>query len=149
MRIRAIAALAGLAILVARRLDVVEVRGRSMVPSLQPGDRLLVVRASPRIGDVVVVGDPRDPSRELIKRVARIGPGGIALRGDNVAGSTDGRTFGDVPAHVPTWRAILRTWPLERIGLIRRRAAAVEPIVEGGEPACSVPEALIVGHEGR
>ncbi len=44
-----------------RWLDVVEVRGRSMAPTLLPGDRLLVVRAWPRVGDVVLAVRPALP----------------------------------------------------------------------------------------
>ena len=130
-----------LALAIARRLmDVVEVRGRSMAPTLLPGDRLIVVRAPPRAGDVVLTRDPRDARRELVKRVARISPAGIRLHGDNPLASTDARAFGDlVPANV-VWRAVLRYWPLERVGPVP--GARVE---EGGEPACAVPEALIAG----
>ena len=129
-------------VLVARRwLDVVEVRGRSMAPALLPGDRLLVVRAPPRTGDVVLAPDPRPPSRELIKRVGAIDRLGVHLRGDNPVASTDARTFGALrPADV-RWRAVLRYWPLDRAGAIPR-ATHVE---EGGDPACAFPEALVAG----
>jgi signal peptidase I len=57
----------------------VVVRDESMVPTLLPGDRLRVdTRAftaePPRIGDLVVLVDPVEPSRWLVKRVAAIGP---------------------------------------------------------------------------
>jgi len=111
--------LALLAVAAARRwLDVVEVRGRSMSPALRPGDRLLVARARPRPGDVVLAADPRDPRRELIKRVGRIDPAGLHLHGDNPAASTDARTFGPVPAEAVVWRGLMRYWPPDRIGLI-------------------------------
>jgi nickel-type superoxide dismutase maturation protease len=128
-----------------RRLDVVEVRGRSMAPTLHPGDRLLVVRAAPRPGDVVLAPDPRDPRRELIKRVTGIGAGGVRLRGDNPAGSTDARAFGAVPLEWIRWRVVLRYWPLDRIGAIPLGPRQLELVDEGGEPACTVPEALIAG----
>ena len=123
-----------------RRLDVVEVRGRSMAPTLLPGDRLIVVRAPPRAGDVVLARDPRDPRRELVKRVARIGPTGVRLQGDNPRASTDARAFGAIAQAEVAWRAVLRYWPLERAGPIPPM-----PHEEGGEPACTVPEALIAG----
>ena len=53
-----------------RTFDVVEVRGRSMVPTLLPGDRLLVARLPARAGDVVLAADPRVRERELIKMAA-------------------------------------------------------------------------------
>ena len=76
-----------------RWLDAVEVRGRSMAPTLLSGDRLLVARLRPRVGDVVLATDPRDRGRELVKRVAGIDGFGVTLRGDNPAASTDARTF--------------------------------------------------------
>ncbi|MDQ3689455.1 MAG: S26 family signal peptidase [Chloroflexota bacterium] len=104
-------------LLAARRwLDVVEVRGRSMVPTLIPGDRLVAARLAPRVGDVVLARDPREPSRELIKRAVRVDGGGVLLRGDNPAASTDGRTFGSVPAATVRWRVVLRYWPIHRVG---------------------------------
>ena len=109
-----------LAVVAARRwTDVVEVRGRSMLPTLLPGDRLLVARLGrPRPADVVLAADPRAPRREMIKRVARIDASGIHLRGDNPAASTDARAFGPVSAAAVEWRAVLRYWPADRIGPI-------------------------------
>ena len=133
-------------IAVARRwIDVVEVRGRSMAPSLKPGDRLLVVRSRrlPRSGDVVLALDPRDPGRELVKRVAGVDQGGgVTLRGDNAAFSTDARAFGALPASAIRWRVALRYWPMPRAGRIPPAPVLVD---EGGEPACAFPEALVVG----
>lgn len=52
----------------------------SMLPTLQPGDRLWVDRRAyrdrtPAVGDLVVLLDPELPSRWLVKRVAVVGPG--------------------------------------------------------------------------
>jgi len=103
------------------RLDVVEVRGRSMLPTLRPGDRLVVVRVDrPQAGDVVLARDPRALRRELVKRVASVEPVGVTVRGDNPAESTDTRTFGALPQASVRWRVVARYWPLSRIGLIRR-----------------------------
>jgi nickel-type superoxide dismutase maturation protease len=115
------AALIG-AFLVARRLvDVVEVRGPSMRPTLEPGDRLVVVRLrrGPRVGDIVLAPDPRHPSRELVKRAAAVDAGGVVLRGDDPAWSTDGRTFGAVSADAVRWRVAWRYWPAGRFGRVR------------------------------
>ena len=101
-----------------RWFDVVEVRGRSMVPTLRPGDRLLVVRAVARPGDVVLAPDQRQAGRELIKRVNAVDARGVHLVGDNPAASTDARAFGPVPAASVRWRALLRYWPLERFGRV-------------------------------
>lgn len=60
----------------ARSLRVI-VHDRSMTPTLLPGDRLLVdpaafASASPQRGDIVVLHDPADPERLLIKRVVGV-----------------------------------------------------------------------------
>jgi signal peptidase I len=130
-----------------RRFDVVEVRGRSMAPTLLPGDRLLVARLPLRVGDVVLAADPRAPQRELIKRVASVGERGLILRGDNPAASTDARTFGALPLGAVRWRVVGRYWPLTRIGVVGGPAtpAAFEGVDEGGESACAFPETLIAG----
>ena len=142
------AAAAAVTVLAWRRLDVVEVRGRSMAPALAPGDRLLVVRlGDPRVGDIVVSADPRDPRRELIKRVAGVAQGRVTLRGDNPVASTDARTFGPVAAGDVHWRVVARYWPLNALGRLPPGppAPVLTSIDEGGEPACAFPEALIAG----
>jgi len=107
-----------IAVLARRVVDVVQVRGRSMLPTLRPGDRLVVVRSSrrPRVGEVVLALDPRDAGRELVKRVAAVGPVGVTLHGDNPARSTDARVFGSLPATAVRWRVVGRCWPLDRAG---------------------------------
>lgn len=106
-----------------RWLDVVEVRGGSMAPSLLPGDRLLVESHSyqgrpPRPGEVVLAADPRQPDRELIKRVASIDDAASSaeLRGDAPEASTDSREFGAIPLSAIRWRAVFRYWPPQRAG---------------------------------
>lgn len=120
-----------------------------MEPALVPGDRLLVVRArrAPRVGEVVLASDPRDRSRELVKRVTAIRGGAVTLRGDAPHASTDSRAFGSVPVAAIRWRAVLRIWPPERRGPIPAIPArpVLDPIDEGGEAACTFPEALIAG----
>jgi signal peptidase I len=74
----------------------VSVEGTSMSPTYVPGERLTALRRwrPIRPGDVVVVRDPRDFSRWLLKRcVAKFGSQ-LDLRGDNSAASTDSREFG-------------------------------------------------------
>ena len=108
-----------------RWLDVVEVRGGSMAPSLLPGDRLLVESRtyhlrSPRPGEVVLAADPREPERELIKRVAVVDDANASaeLRGDDPSASTDSREFGTVPLAEIRWRAAYRYWPPQRVGRV-------------------------------
>ena len=136
------------AVIARRYLDVVEVRGRSMAPTLLPGDRLLVGRLPPRIGDVALARDPRAPRRELIKRVAAADERGVVLRGDNPAFSTDARAFGALPPSAVRWRVVGRYWPATRIGPVGRATAGpLEPVDEGGEAACAFPEALVAGDQ--
>ncbi|MGH9020426.1 MAG: S26 family signal peptidase [Acidimicrobiales bacterium] len=88
-----------------RRLQV---EGSSMTPTLSPGERLTAVRRwrRVRVGDVVVVRDPRDPARWLLKRcVERVGSS-LELRGDNPVSSTDSRDFGRVPARDVAWLVV-------------------------------------------
>ncbi|MGZ8512080.1 MAG: nickel-type superoxide dismutase maturation protease [Candidatus Limnocylindria bacterium] len=117
-RLLAVAAGAAAFTVATRDLDAVAVRGRSMAPSLLPGDRLIVRRrrSGPRVGDVVVVRDPRRPDRELIKRVAAVDGARVTLLGDNPAGSTDAREFGPVAASGVRWGVVVRYWPPSRVG---------------------------------
>lgn len=76
-----------------------------MTPTFVPGERLTAVRRwrPVRAGDVVVVRDPRDETRWLLKRcVERVGST-LELRGDNPASSTDSRDFGRVPVRDVAW----------------------------------------------
>ena len=112
------------AVAFARRwLDVVEVQGGSMAPTLLPGEWLVVERRSylrrwPRVGEIVLAADPREPSRELIKRVAAVDrpAGTLQLVGDAPDASTDSRTFGQLPARSIHWHVVGRYYPPGRIG---------------------------------
>jgi len=97
----------------------VVVEGTSMRPTLEPGDRLLVVRTRRvRRGDLVAVTDPRYP-RLLVKRAAEVNGGWVELRGDNAGASTDSREFGAVPVAEIRGRAVRRYAPSHRRGWVR------------------------------
>lgn len=126
----AIAAIVALAIgcvldLRHRRFDRWEIDGTSMLPCLHPGDWVIVETATRarrplRTGDVVLVPDPRDARRMLVKRVVHLGEGDRAwLEGDNPAESTDSRQFGPVRAHDIVGRVIFRYHPIGRLGRVR------------------------------
>ena len=90
----------------------VVVEGLSMAPTYAPGERLTALRRlrRVRVGDVVVVPDPRAPQRLLLKRcVARSGRS-LDLRGDNVAASTDSRDFGPVDEGSVRWVLARSSW---------------------------------------
>jgi inner membrane protease subunit 1 len=131
----ALVALAGALIVggtsMVRMLGRFTVAGDSMRPTLEPGDRLIVgpLGRLPRDAIVIVI-DPRQPERQMAKRIAAVpgetvvvdgveisaGPGEVAVIGDNLAASTDSRTFGPVPAGLITARVWYRYAPQHRAG---------------------------------
>lgn len=116
--------------LVRRRLLIVTVRGDSMRPTFEPGDRLLVSRSAPvRAGSVVVLRLAEERARRvrqdlIVKRAAAVAgdpvpagipvpdrvvpPGRLVVLGDNPGESYDSRVFGYLPADAV-------------IGVLRRR----------------------------
>ncbi len=103
----------------------VAVEGDSMRPTLQAGDWLLVDPGAfrdtpPAVGDLVLVPDPREPSRLLVKRVTEVHEEGreLFVRGDAPAVSTDSRTFGSVGTSEVEGRPWFRYWPPRRLGRI-------------------------------
>jgi signal peptidase I len=99
----------------------VEVAGRSMEPTLRPGDWLMATRAgSIRRGDIVVLRHPRGHV-DVVKRVAGVpgdrladgtlGPDQFLVVGDNAAASTDGLTWGPVRREAIEGVVRFRYWP--------------------------------------
>ena len=90
------------------------VEGDSMRPTLEPGDRVVCVRAR-RVstGDLVAVHDPRD-GRLLVKRVATVDP--LTVVGDNAEASTDSRAFGTLDADHVVGKVVYRYLPEGRRG---------------------------------
>jgi nickel-type superoxide dismutase maturation protease len=112
-------AAAGLGILAVWRWRPVrlEVVGDSMLPTLAPGDRVLVVGRRPVPGDLVALPDPRVRARLLIKRAVEVSAdGGVVVRGDNPDASTDSRDFGPVAASAVAGVAVYRYAPTGRVG---------------------------------
>lgn len=108
-------------------LGRLQVIGESMVPTLLPGDRVLVwrkvgpLKPQVRVGDLVAVADPRDPRRVMVKRVAGVAGTEVSVLGDNGAESTDSRHFGPVSAAAIQGRVVYRYLPEERRGRLRTR----------------------------
>lgn len=99
----------------------VEVLGHSMRPTLEPGDRLVVLPwLGIQPGDLVALSDPRAPSRTLVKRVTAVGPAGVEVSGDQPQASIDSRTFGPVPRRGIGGRVVYRYAPADRIRVWRR-----------------------------
>jgi nickel-type superoxide dismutase maturation protease len=96
-----------------------------MLPALGPGDYVIVDRAAyrgrlPRKGHVVLARDPRDPGREIVKRVDRADlHGDLWLAGDNTEESTGSETFGAVPRSFIVGRVRWRYWPLRALFRVR------------------------------
>ncbi|MCB4398495.1 nickel-type superoxide dismutase maturation protease [Synechococcus sp. MU1625] len=79
---------------------LLRIEGRSMQPTLEPGDRVLVRRLNSnstlRLGSVLVTWHPQRTNLRLIKRLNRLDSTGLWLLGDNPAESTDSRQLGPV-----------------------------------------------------
>jgi nickel-type superoxide dismutase maturation protease len=105
-----------------RCLGRVAVAGDSMLPTLRPGDSLLVCRRPRRVsvGDLVTLEDPRQPAdpEALIKRVAGVSADGLELLGDNPLQSTDSRVFGPVAPRLLTGKVLYRYAPPTRRGRV-------------------------------
>lgn len=70
-------------------VQLYRVEGESMLPTLAHGDRLLVNKLvyrfrEPVPGEVVVVADPANPRRHLVKRVIAVAGEEVEVRGDAV-----------------------------------------------------------------
>jgi nickel-type superoxide dismutase maturation protease len=89
-----------------------------MEPELRAGDWIVVLRLSrlPRVGEIVLVRDPRDPEHLMLKRVAAVADGACTVLGDRPAESTDSRTFGPVQLTDVLGRAVFRYGPITRMG---------------------------------
>ena len=84
-----------------------------MAPGLSPDERVLVSRlaywfSKPKSGDLVVLRDPREPERLLLKRISEAHGNSFEVAGDNVDASTDSRTFGPVPVDLILGKVVFR-----------------------------------------
>jgi len=92
-------------------VQLYRVDGESMVPTLQHNDRLLVNKIvyrfrPPAAGEVVVLDDPANPGRQLIKRVIAVAGEEVEVRGDLVL--VDGSPLAEPyinPANLGTYDA--------------------------------------------
>lgn len=94
------------------RIGLAEVYNPSMVPTLRPGDRLLLrYGVSVRPGQVVVLRHPFQHDLLIVKRVVGRRPGGWWVQGDNPYVANDSREFGVVPDELVVARAAVRLRP--------------------------------------
>jgi nickel-type superoxide dismutase maturation protease len=123
-----IAVLGAAFVLVRWRPFRVEVAGRSMWPTLEPGDWALAIGTTrgrrPHIGDIVVLEHPDRPGVELVKRVTEVRnssttrPAELWVEGDDPVNSTDSRHFGPVDRSQVRGRLVLVWWPPSRRRLL-------------------------------
>lgn len=91
------------------RYRMAVVSGLSMIPTLAPGERLLVRNDGPIVlGDIVVF---ERESQFDVKRVLHIEAEGIFVQGDNDLVSTDSRTYGLIPFDDVVGTVTFRLWP--------------------------------------
>jgi phage repressor protein C with HTH and peptisase S24 domain len=85
------------------------VAGLSMIPTLAPGERLLVRHDGPIVlGDIVVF---RYETQFDIKRVLRIEAEGIVVKGENDLVSDFSPTYGVIPYDDIVGTVTYRLWP--------------------------------------
>jgi signal peptidase I len=101
------------------------VEGRSMLPTLAPGDFLVSTNLPTlRRGMLVVLALPDHLDYDMVKRLAALpgdqaggrtlGPDEYWVIGDHPEGSTDSRQFGAIPREVISGVVRLRYWPPSR-----------------------------------
>jgi hypothetical protein len=96
------------------------VRGRSMLPTLRDGDRLLVrYGAVPRPGRIAVVQLPGRAGLS-VKRIGWADSGGWFIERDNPAEGVDSWQVGSVLSEAVVAVALLRAWPRPRMLTGRR-----------------------------
>ena len=71
-----------------------------MTPTLNPGDWVWVdvhTRRTPIQNELVMVRDPAEPSRLLVKRIRSMGDATFSVGSDNPLSGRDSRHFGSLP----------------------------------------------------
>ncbi|GAU65414.1 superoxide dismutase [Streptomyces sp. NBRC 110611] len=117
-----------------RAFGLAEVYNPSMVPTLLPGDQLVVqYGAAVRPGDVVVLKHPFRQDLLIVKRAVRRRDGGWWVQGDNPFVENDSREFGVVPDELVVARAWVRIRPPRGIqrsvaGVLSWAVSAVRPV---------------------
>ncbi|MEV0601068.1 nickel-type superoxide dismutase maturation protease [Streptomyces sp. NPDC050315] len=117
-----------------RTIGLAEVYNPSMVPTLRPGDQLVVrYGAVVRPGDVIVLKHPFRQDLLIVKRAVERRAGGWWVQGDNPFVENDSREFGTVPDELVVARAWLRVRPPRGVrrsvaGVLSWAVSAVRPV---------------------
>nr|WP_030878759.1 nickel-type superoxide dismutase maturation protease [Streptomyces varsoviensis] len=118
------------------RIGLAEVYNPSMVPTLNPGDHLVVQYGAPvRPGDIVLMRHPFRQDLLIVKRAVERREGGWWVLGDNPYVENDSREFGAVPDEFVVARAVVRLRRPPRAGqrsavaLLSWAASAVRPVL--------------------
>lgn len=137
------------------RFGLAEVYNPSMLPTLCPGDQLLLAYgARVRPGHVVVLRHPFQHDLLIVKRAAERREAGWWVLGDNARVTNDSREFGVVPDGLVVARAVLRL----RSPLGGQRSEAAGPgdglvgepePVDAGRSAASSRVGTLAGALGR
>jgi signal peptidase I len=91
------------------RYRIAVVSGLSMIPTLAPGERVLVRNDGPIVlGDIVVF---KHEFQFDVKRVLRIESDGIFVQGDNYLVSDYSITYGLIPYRAVLGTVTYRIWP--------------------------------------
>lgn len=90
--------------------EIFLIEGDSMFPALKNGDVVLInPRAELRTGEIALARHPFKQSVKIIKRISEITPERkYFLVGDNLAESTDSRSFGAIQAKDILGKAVCR-----------------------------------------
>lgn len=103
-------------------LGIAEVTGPSMVPTLNPGDQVLVHYGAPvKAGDVVLLRHPLQQDLIIVKRLVERRDAGWWVLADNEFVEGDSRLYGAVPEELLIGRVRARYRPR---GTDRRSACA-------------------------
>jgi nickel-type superoxide dismutase maturation protease len=118
-----------------KRIGLAEVYNPSMLPTLRPGDRLVVKYGSRvRPGAVVVLRHPLQHDLLIVKRALERRSNGWWVVGDNPQVRNDSREFGPVPDDLMVARAWVRLRPPQGVQRSLRPVllwvfSAVRPLV--------------------
>lgn len=82
-------------------VNIAKIKGHSMNPSLHHNDIVVVNKflyrfREPRVGEVVMIRDPEERVKFLVKRVGSIHHSQVKVYGDNKQDSRDSHDFGDI-----------------------------------------------------